>query len=114
MGHVARTTVQPVTLESLDAKLDALSDLIQRVVLPTLPQRSSLSAELSAEQAASLVGRSPQTVRTWCRRHKLGFRSGKEWRIPENDLRAYFVGRFGEAKLPAALALRSPTKVSPL
>jgi hypothetical protein len=86
-------------VRALHDKLDALSDLIQRVVLPTLPPREYLSIE----EAARLTARSPQAVCGWCRTHRIGVKVGKAWRVDRAHLRRLLVDRFGEERLPVGL-----------
>ena len=52
--------------------------------------------DLTCEQAAEPLGRSPSTVREWCRAGEIhgAYRlRGREWRIPRSGLREFLEGQ---------------------
>ncbi len=52
--------------------------------------------DLTCEQAARSLGRSPSTLREWCRAGEIpsAYRlRGREWRIPRSGLRAFLDGQ---------------------
>ena len=56
--------------------------------------------DLTCEQAAGILGRSPSTVRDWCRAGQIpgAYRlKGREWRIPRSGLRE-FLNRQGDCR----------------
>ena len=99
MSRQAVATLHPVTLEAVHAELTSLRELIERLLLPTSPQREWLSVE----EAAALTAKSPQCIRGWCRSHRIGSLINGAWRIDRQHLRRYLVARFGEDRLPASL-----------
>lgn len=60
---------------------------------------------LTADEAAKLALRSPQTITAWCRSADIGGRltAGGRWRVDRKQLRRFMVERFGEARLPPGL-----------
>jgi hypothetical protein len=69
------------TLEHLFTELAAVRALLERLVVQPQPAREWLTIE----QAASLLGRSPQAVRFRCRRG-LGVKISGKWRISRDQL----------------------------
>jgi hypothetical protein len=89
---------EPSLHDVLDA-VEQLRGLVERSLSPSSPPREWLSIE----EAATLVGRSPQCVRGWCRIYKVGVRVRGQWQVDRRCLRQFLADRFGEARLPAAL-----------
>jgi hypothetical protein len=65
-------------LAAMNAKIDKLTALVEQLVVsPPSPERDWLSID----QAAELVGRTPQAVRLRCRVNKIGHKLNGEWRV---------------------------------
>ena len=62
-----------------------------------LEEQSSVEIDdLTCEQAARILGRSPSTVREWCRAGEIrgAYRlKGREWRLPRSGLREFLDGQ---------------------
>jgi len=97
---------RPVTLADV---YDAVAVLrgeiaeLRAAVAPSAPSSTPPRDYLSVEEAADLVGRSPQCVTGWCRAHRIGVMVHGRWHVDRAHLRRYLVERFGEARLPAGL-----------
>ncbi len=77
-----------------------------RVILERLPDSTPTPtgdslADLTVEEAGDVLGRSPSTVRDYCRRDLLpgAYRQqGREWKIPRAAIRAFQRSEAGEVK----------------
>lgn len=102
-----------MTLSDLRDWLSTLADAHALVPAEEVLERLPVSTEgpgvdplaaLDVDAAGEVLGRSPSTVRDYCRRELLpgAFRQqGREWRIPPDAIRAF---QTGEAKTAAGQA----------
>ena len=91
-----------MTLEKkIAAMIEHLPQGVESVTFSTDWLRAELDicddslADLTAEQVAEQLGRSPSTIRGWCidgrlRAYKL---NGREWRVPRAAIREYLEGQ---------------------
>jgi len=80
-GAVRSRTLDDVFAElaATNAKIDRLTALVEQTVVS--PPPSPEQGWVSVEQAAALIGRTPQAVRKRCRSNKIGLKIDGAWRV---------------------------------
>jgi hypothetical protein len=58
---------------------------------------------LTPNEAATLCGRTSQTIRLWCKGSHIGIFDGVRWRVSRDQLKSYLIDRFGKDLLPIGL-----------
>ena len=82
-NRLAGSHARALTLDNLHAEIAALRDEVAK--LRTLLVREPPMTWETTAEAAARVGRSEQTIRTWCRRFRIGIQVNAAWRV-DRDL----------------------------
>jgi hypothetical protein len=83
--HATSSELRPITLQSVYNEIATVRELLERLLLPATSPRQWLTI---AEATALAGGRTPQTLRAWCRGpYKIGVRTalGSTFSAREDD-----------------------------